>query len=241
MKWLFILLFLSNIAYFTYSNFFQVNQTTTISTASSNDNLENQIKLLSEVNADELQLITKTDDTSMAVVETKSAPKNDQLNYINRSNEKIYNQCFKIGPVKKKIIDDVRFILEKKYSNNISFQIQSTSKPTYHRIYILPQKNQAEINRTLSILDENGLNDHYVMSIDGRQNAIALGVFKNRRTAENIGLKAKNLGFSTIIEAITNDKNSLYYLQIDISTSHDLTVYNDFIEQQQIKSSNCIK
>ncbi len=79
------------------------------------------------------------------------------------------------------------------------------------------------------------------MSIDGRQNSIALGVFKNRRTSENIALKARNLGFSTIIEAITNDKNSLYYLQIDISTSHDLTVYNDFIEEQQIKSSNCKK
>lgn len=241
MKWLFILIFLLNIAYFSYSSFYHTQNITIIPAVDAQHNSQNQIKLLSEVNADELQLITKTDDILSSVVEPKTAPENDQLNYINRSNEKIYNQCFKIGPVNKKIIDEVRFMLEALYANTVSFQIQTTSAATYHRIYIPPQINEKETNNTLSVLDANGLNDHYVMSIDGRKNAIALGVYKNRRTAENIALKAKNLGFSTTIEGITNDKNSLYYLQIDITNSPDLTAYNELMEQKELKSLNCSK
>jgi hypothetical protein len=126
MKWLFILIFLLNIAYFSYSSFYHTQNITIIPAVDAQHNSQNQIKLLSEVNADELQLITKTDDILSSVVEPKTAPENDQLNYINRSNEKIYNQCFKIGPVNKKIIDEVRFMLEALYANTVSFQIQTT-------------------------------------------------------------------------------------------------------------------
>ncbi|WP_198265282.1 hypothetical protein [sulfur-oxidizing endosymbiont of Gigantopelta aegis] len=89
--------------------------------------------------------------------------------------------CYRLGPFSKDLMTDVRLTLEAQYQNELSFGIETTSAITYYRIYIPPLKDKKAIKEILAQLDENGLKDHYVMSIDGRKNAIALGVFKKDR------------------------------------------------------------
>lgn len=243
MKWLFILLFLFNIAFFSYANYFS----TTSNSYKTNEGstVANQLKLLTEIDPKKLQKIKKIKPINN-IPETVTSEKNSPVenipvipSIIDRSNKVISSQCFNIGPLEKKIMDDIRFILEDKYTNFISFEIEATSAITYHRIYIPPQDSQSKIDKILKTLDENDLNDHYVMSIDGRKNAIALGVFKNRKTAEKIAKKVKYLGYSTTIEAITRDKNSLYNLKLDFKKDQDLTFYDAFLLKNNLKSTVC--
>ncbi len=77
------------------------------------------------------------------------------------------------------------------------------------------------------------------MSIDGRKNAIALGVFKQKKAAEKIAAIAKRVGLSTTIEAISNDKNSLYKLHINFQKNHDISKYHELIKQKNLESIVC--
>ncbi len=158
--------------------------------------------------------------------------KNDQQTIIN---------CFMLGPFKKQEVDIIKLELEQLYANRISFGIETTSKITYYRIYIPPLKSRKLRNEALSRLDQNGMTVHYVMSIDGRKNAIALGVFKKREAAEKAAARAYKLGFSTTIEAISDDKNSLYNLQLELQSDEPLDPLNSLIEKKQLKLTQCRK
>ena len=138
-------------------------------------------------------------------------------------------------------MDEVNLILSNEYKNFISFEIETTSPATYHRIYIPAQKDRTTIDDILKKLDDNGLNDHYVMTISGRKNAIALGVYKKRSTAVEIAKKVIYLGFSTTIEAISKDKNSLYNIKFLFKGNQNLNFYNTFLDENNLKSSPCKK
>ena len=235
MKWLFVCFLLINIAFFSYSNYFLSKDIVIDSLKDTTK--KNQFKLLSEINPDDLIKIK-----SKLVVQSILEINEDSIlsiPSIDRSYKISTNQCFTIGPVDKVVMNDIRNTLEKEYFNYISFEIDATSPVNYHRIYIPPQKDRSTVDNILKKLDENSLDDHYVMTIEGRKNAIALGVFKNRNTAEEIAAKVKYLGFSTIIESITKDKNSLYNLQIEFSSDKSLDFYNKFIDQNNLKSLAC--
>ncbi len=158
-----------------------------------------------------------------------------------QNDQKTINSCFMLGPFKKQILDIIKLELEQLYANRISFGIETTSKITYYRIYIPPLKSKELRNEALSRLDKHGMTDHYVMSIDGRKNAIALGVFKKRTAAEKVAARANKLGFSTTIEAISDDKNSLYNLQLELQSDEPLDPLNNLIEKKQLKLSQCRK
>ena len=180
----------------------------------------------------------ETENNSEA--EIASAVDNDQ-NSAQVSTNATKNLCYKIGPFSKNAMNDIRLILEKEYKNQLSFGIETTSAITYYRIYIPPLESKSKIKQTLAVLDKNGLKDHYVMSIDGRKNAIALGVFKKRSAAEKIAQKAAKIGSSTIIEAISDDKNSLYQLLIIFQKDQDTTPYQEIIAQKKLISVECDK
>ncbi|MCU7833810.1 MAG: hypothetical protein KZQ83_01050 [gamma proteobacterium symbiont of Taylorina sp.] len=235
MKWLFILFAICNVSFFAYSNYFSANNTARdmiVTTTSIN-----QIKLLSEVDPGELEEIQVTGQTSN--VSQQNLIKMQKIPIIDRTNKVLNNQCFKVGPINKNTMYELRIILENEYTNHISFLIETTSPITYHRIYIPPQQKQQKINEILANLEKNDLTDHYVMSIDGRKNAIALGVYKNRKTAEKIAHKVKYLGYSIIIEAITKDKNSLFNLKLEFKDNQDLSVYSQFLSSKNLKSVAC--
>lgn len=182
----------------------------------------------------------KTETDSKTEVETASAEGNNEgLAQVPTDITK--NLCYKLGPFSKDAMNDIRLMLEKQYQNQLSFGIETTSTITYYRIYIPPLESKSKIKETLAILDKNGLKDHYVMSIDGRKNAIALGVFKKRSAAEKVADKAAKIGSSTIIEAISDDKNSLYQLLIIFQKDQDTTPYQEIIAQQKLISIECDK
>lgn len=172
------------------------------------------------------------------------AKQNKGLNTVSNSaatRHKASASCFKLGPFKKQELDKIKLELEKLYTNRISFGIETTSKITYYRIYIPPLKSRQIRNEALAHLDQNGMTDHYVMSIDGRKNAIALGVFKKREAAEKVAVRANKLGFSTTIEAISDDKNSLYNLQLVLQTNEELDSLDNVIKKNNLKLAECDK
>lgn len=149
--------------------------------------------------------------------------------------------CFKIGPFSKDLMNEIKFLLETEYQNKLSFGIETTSAITYYRIYIPPLKNKSAIKDTLKNLDEHGLNDHYVMSIGGRKNAIALGVFKKRKAAAKVAKRAAKIGLSTTIEAISDDKSSLYQLMVIFQNNQDTDRFMDIISEKGQVSEKCDK
>ena len=252
MKWLFIGAVLLNIAYFSYNTFF-AGEATAKKSASENIG-KNHIVLLSELDADQLKKLQEkvvvppqeteqTQTPSPAPVETEvtqteqqsdtgtPAPVTNRTNYV----------CYKLGPFTKKTMDEIKLSLEKEYKNKLSFGIETTSTTTYYRIYIPPLESKDKIETTLAILDKNGMTDHYVMSINGRKKAIALGVFKKRSAAEKIAIKANKAGFGTTIEAISDDKNSQYKLQIVFQGNQDMKFYQDLLEKKKLTAIECEK
>ena len=185
-----------------------------------------------------MTVIDKTSQKLTSVSESGSDAANTGQ-VIPDDTSKMINLCYTLGPFTKTIMDDIRLELEKTYNNQLSFGIETTSAVTYYRIYIPPLESKAKIKETLLLLDKNGLKDHYVMSIDGRKNAIALGVFKQKKAAEKIAALAKRVGLSTTIEAISNDKNSLYKLHIIFQKDHDIAKYNELIELKNLESIVC--
>lgn len=251
MKWLFVSVLLINAVYFIYNTFYNVELNIQKQKFASQD--KSQLVLLEELDASELKalqdkvsLIDRTDQILTSVSEPENVAANtDQVidksieDIIPDNTSKIKNLCHTLGPFTKAIMDDIRLELEKEYNKQLSFGIETTSAITYYRIYIPPLESKAKIKETLLLLDKNGLKDHYVMSIDGRKNAIALGVFKQKKAAEKIAAIAKRVGLSTTIEAISNDKNSLYKLHINFQKNHDISKYHELIKQKNLESIVC--
>ena len=193
---------------------------------------------------------SKPQESSELSVEPKKAQQVKQATAVNaaqnqnharENDQQTITNCFMLGPFKKQELDIIKLELEQLYANRISFGIETTSKITYYRIYIPPLKSRELRKEALSRLDQNGMTDHYVMSIDGRKNAIALGVFKKREAAEKVAARANKLGFSTTIEAISDDKNSLYNLQLELQSDEPLDPLNNLIEKKQLKLTQCRK
>ncbi len=149
------------------------------------------------------------------------------------------DNCYKFGPFNKQDLDELKIELEKSYPNRLSFEIDSLSTPTYYRIYIPPLSSSEQIKSVLKKLDDNGLTDHYVMSINGRKNAIAIGVFKKRLAAEKVAKKAKIAGFAPTIEAITKDKNSQYNLMVELSEAGDIPALKEKLRSLNIEYDVC--
>ncbi len=203
---------------------------------------QNNVPLITRID-----VINKDSATTAAIENSaQSSPargKNNDLTdaKTNKTTAELQQICFKLGPFNKNELDNVKYTLEKLYSNKLSFGIETTSKITYYRIYIPPLESREHRKQALAHLDNNGMTDHYVMSIDGRKNAIALGVFKKREAAEKVAARANKLGFSTTIEAISDDKNSLYNLQLIFQPDEDLKELNKLVKQKQLKLTECQK
>jgi len=186
------------------------------------------------------ETIIDIDKETIIDIDKEAIIDKDKETIIAEDTGKIINLCYTLGPLTKIVMDDIRLELEKEYNNQLSFGIETTSPTTYYRIYIPPLKSKDKIKETLELLEKNDLNDHYVMSIDGRKNAIALGVFKKKDAAEKVAARVKNVGLSTTIEAISNDKNSLYTLHVIFQKTHDISKYQELIKQKNLESSSCL-
>jgi len=246
MKLIFIGVLLINILFFVYNTFFITDIDTAKQTILITD--KSQIVLIKELNSEQLEKLQVSlpnkeisDVDEQVLVDNISADiKHEKFETEEIPvQEKIVNVCYSLGSLSKKVMNEVRSTLEHKYSRQLSFEIQTTSATTYYRIYIPPINDKAEIDKALLKLNKNGLDDHYVMTLNGRKNAIALGVYKQKSTAEEIAQRAKDIGFSTIIEAISKDKDSLYNLKIHFKSNNNMTDYNKLIEEKNLQSDFC--
>lgn len=246
MKWLFVLAVLLNIAFFSYNNFY--GQKEIIKTIEPVNSGENQIVLLNELDSEELKKLQEKVFPSKQIpqyIPQETAVSDSDVDSETGSPETAIEAevpktiCYLIGPFTKQGINQIRFVLEKDFQNNLSFEIETTSAATYYRIYIPPLKDKVKIKEVLAKLNNVGLTDHYVMSIDGRKNAIALGVFRNRNAAENIALTANKAGFATTIEAISDDKNSQYKLRLLFDLGLDMSKFQELISSKNIELTEC--
>ncbi|MCP3852174.1 MAG: hypothetical protein GY694_18330 [Gammaproteobacteria bacterium] len=249
MKWLFILVALLNITYAAYN--FLLEDASIPVTKTHSSSSKGQIVQLNEIDSSSLHTLQQKTPPQTEVVETieQSAP--EEISMIDMPaptptpkmgsiiEETQTESCYKLGPFTKDVMIQVRVLLETEYQNKLSFGIETTSAITYYRIYIPPLKDKEKIKKALSILDKNNMKDHYVMSIDGRKNAIALGVFKQRSAAEKVAEKATKIGFSTTIEAISDDKNSLYQLMVIFQKNQDTKRYQEIILEKELISVQC--
>jgi hypothetical protein len=248
MKWLFIIVALLNIIWGGYHFLF-------IDSFIDKEDLINyknqQIILLKELDNNELKELHNKKLVLKVITEDKEKQIRDNASILSDTSimdNKIRNHnsiktsiCFQLGPLTKDVMNDVHLLLEKKYQNKLSFGIETTSAITYYRIYIPPLKNKQEIDKTLALLDKNGLTDHYVMSINGRKNAIALGVFKQRSAAEYVAAKANDIALATTIEAISDDKNSLYQLLVIFQKNQKTSLYQEVVLEKKLISHKCNK
>ncbi len=250
MKWLFIVVALLNIAYGAYNLFFAQGSKLNSSNVALAD--KSQIVKLNELDANALkELQDKVLPSKQIIDEIEVSESIDEPNEIETIVDIIQdsvpenelnleeNLCYKLGPFTKSVMNDIRSLLEVEYKNQLSFGIETTSDITYYRIYIPPIQDKAKIKETLANLDKNNLKDHYVMSIDGRKNAIALGVFKERSAAETVASQAAKIGLSTTIEAISDDKNSLYQLMVIFQKGQETNRYQEIILQKELISVQC--
>jgi hypothetical protein len=255
MKWLFIFTLVLNIIFWAYNSFYVVIPNSIITHSSGSGATDNkQLLLLSELDDEQLNTLQGTvlkkpalnilktieNDVVQADANQESQSKEQQNSVIQNQDTEKQNLCYIVGPLNKKDMDTIRLTLEAQYNKELSFGIETTSKITYYRIYIPPLVSKTKIKETIALLDKNNLKDHYVMSIDGRKNAIALGVFKHKNAAEKIARIAKKINLHTTIEAISDDKNSLYKLQISFQKSHNQAFYQSLIGKKQIKSIECL-
>jgi hypothetical protein len=244
MKWFFLIAVLFNIAFFSYENFFHTKKQDQKKEFNKAEN--HQIVLLNELDSvqlkklqDQVILTDKENSNNEPLADNSESTVEQKIPFKAQQNKK--NICLKLGPFSKNVMDGMKLTLEKEYKNKLSFEIATTSTTTYYRIYIPPLASKEKRKETLKILDKNGLKDHYVMSINGRKNAIALGVFKKISAAEKVAKKTNKAGFATTIEAITDDKNTQYILQLLFRANQDLTFYNELIKQKKLKSTKCEK
>ena len=252
MKWLFIIVALLNIIFGAYNLFSVEESNTKINKSIVAD--KSQIILLNELDANALkELQDKKSPSNVVLDDTEKFASGDiseskivpvvptEEDAVQDAIHITKNLCYKLGPFTKDVMNEIRLLLEVEYQNKLSFGIETTSDITYYRIYIPPLVNKEKIKDTLALLDENGLKDHYVMSIDGRKNAIALGVFKERSAAEKVAAKAAKLGLSTTIEAISDDKNSLYQLLVIFQDTQESARYHEIVSEKKLISVECDK
>ncbi len=246
MKLIFIGVLFINILFFIYNTFFTTDTDSIKQTISIKD--KSQIVLIKELNSEQLEKLQASPpnkdkpaiEDHLSVDKMLADAKQENLGISDiLVQDKVKNVCYSLGPFSKKVMNEVRSELEEKYSRQLSFDIQTTSATTYYRIYIPPINDKAEISAALLKLNKNGLDDHYVMTLNGRKNAIALGVYKQKNTAEEIAQRAKDIGFTTIVEAISKDKDSLYNLKIHFKSNNDMTDYNKLIEEKNLQSTLC--
>lgn len=248
MKWLFIVAIVVNLAFLSYNLLFS-EQGGQVDARTKSD--QSQIRLLSELTSDELTALASMQAGDSAEGSSAGASSGDKKiseeNFANVDSEYIripdglYKKaCYELGPFSaKEDMDAIKINLENKFQNRVSFSVSTSSEITYYRIYIPPLKSKNEIKDALEKLTKKGLTDHYVMSIDGRKNAIALGVFKQRDAAEKIAQKAKRIGFSTTIEGITKDKDSQYFLQVDYQGTEDASDLNGVLSAGNAEYKQC--
>jgi hypothetical protein len=110
-------------------------------------------------------------------------------------------------------------------------------------VYIAPHKDKSVVNQKVAQLRERGVTDLFVIQEPGEWlNAIQLGVFKSRESAQNFleGLRAKDVSSAQIGERASKIKYKRFVINnVDEAMSAKLTTLQKDFSGNELKHVSC--
>ncbi len=241
MKWITILLLLTNVSYCGLKINSSLEKSTPATRVSHKDvkNSAKSLVLLSELK--ELPALRK----ELRVIETELESDSDpfdleQLEMIQQnttqaesikseSTEVVKNEelpfdsvgtCLSIGPYQSDI--DVMELNKWLQSNNIPYRKRTEEKRTSERywVYLAPQ-TEAKAKAQFQELKRKGLKNYYLIGKGNMKNAISLGLFSRQRAVNKRVVELKRVGYNPVV--VPQHKiTKLLWLDIQVNSDQTL-------------------
>ena len=125
--------------------------------------------------------------------------------------------CYLIGPMVDKRIA-TRMRIRMGYGNTVKVVSQSTQLPAVFKVYIEPQATRQAALSLEKRLKSDGF-DSYAEPNGEDANAVALGVFSKRESAEGVASKGLEKGYEVKIEERKREKKMFYIALGELETA----------------------
>lgn len=238
MKWLFLLLLLTNIFYLGL----EIERNSSIYYSEESNKIKipadaKHLHLISEVNIHKLKPKIKNENihNKPLNLSTKIIINNNKLELelaYKKEQPLLKNTCYAYGPfyADKELISLLKWLKK----NNIKYKQRKINENNQEqlRVYLPPKKSREKTEIIISELKEKGIKDLHLIKDNDLLNAISLGVFSsqgavNRRLKE---IKAK--GYNEVAVMPYNKKT----IWLDIYISHGTNNIKEFIKNGGDKS-----
>lgn len=108
--------------------------------------------------------------------------------------------CFAIGPVRDhaQAVD----ISDRYAARQVNIELETSLDKHYlgYMVYVDGHASRADAKMTASALSAHGIRDHIIINPEGRLHLLSLGLFGNRRNAEQLRAQIERHGFTAKIE-----------------------------------------
>ena len=112
------------------------------------------------------------------------------------------DNCYTLGPFRD--LDDLRRLTReiKPYVTATDFRGKEEKEQSLYWVYIKPEKNRAQAVATGKRLKAKRIKDFYVIRDGEKINGLSLGHFRNKKGAYGLMKRVKKLGFDVVIEPV---------------------------------------
>ena len=154
----------------------------------------------------------------------------------------IKTNCFEWGEFSGADIDRVaKSLKELQLGDKLSQR--ETSHATGYWVYIAPLKDKAAVTDKLAQLKARGVTDYFVVQDAGEWlNAISLGVFKTRESAQNFldGLRSKDIRSAQVGEKFSKNRTVMFIMNgLNAPMSEKLTALHKKFATKELKQVAC--
>ena len=108
--------------------------------------------------------------------------------------------CFTLGPFTKVRLADRAIAAANALSVKTVLRKASQRTPKGYWVYLAPSKSYKAAKRKVAELQKKGLKDLFIMGKGNRKHAISLGLFKNKKVAEERLKQVKGMGLKGVFE-----------------------------------------
>ena len=108
--------------------------------------------------------------------------------------------CFTLGPFTKNRLADRAIAAANALSVKAVLRKASQRTPKGYWVYLAPSKSYKAAKRKVAELQKKGLKDLFIMGKGDRKHAISLGLFKNKKVAEERLKQVKGMGLKGVFE-----------------------------------------
>ncbi|MDO9012141.1 MAG: SPOR domain-containing protein [Gallionella sp.] len=152
------------------------------------------------------------------------------------------DSCFEWGDFSGKELDAVMSAL-KKWPLGGKLSTREIDRGVGYWVYIAPLKDKADIGQKLAQLKARGVTDYFVVQESGIWlNAISLGVFKTRESAQKFleGLRAKDVRTAQMGERAGKNKATVFMINgLNAEMSGKLASLQKDFPESEIKRVSC--